>query len=77
MEEKEGAGKIGSEVSVEDKKGVVVDVSAEKVRINFEDGTWKWVDVKDLDLGEEKTEEISEELELEAPEIGEEEAREV
>lgn len=34
---------IGSKVTIEGKTGEIVDVSAGRVRVNFDDGTWEWV----------------------------------
>jgi preprotein translocase subunit YajC len=35
--------KIGDEITLGGKSGVLVDVSADKFRVNWEDGTWDWV----------------------------------
>jgi len=35
--------KIGAEVTMNDKKGVLVDISANKYRVNWDDETWDWI----------------------------------
>ena len=42
--------KIGSEVTLEGKKGVVIDVSAEKFRVRWDDKTENWMIQKDSEI---------------------------
>ena len=39
--------KMGAKVKMNDKEGVLVDVSANKYRVNWDDGTWDWIMKKD------------------------------
>jgi len=42
--------KIGATVTINEKKGVLVDISAGKYRVNWDDGTWDWVKKKDSEI---------------------------
>lgn len=46
---------IGEKITVEGRSGVVVDVSAGKYRIDWDNGDeWSWVKKEDLKVGEEQ-----------------------
>lgn len=42
--------KIGATVTLNDKKGVLVDISAGKFRVNWDDGTWNWIMKTDSEI---------------------------
>ena len=42
--------KIGATVKMNDKEGILVDVSANKYRVNWDDGTWDWILKKDSEV---------------------------
>jgi len=42
--------KIGAKVKMNDKEGVLVDISAGKYRVNWDDGTWDWILKKDSEI---------------------------
>jgi len=42
--------KIGATVSMNGKEGVLVDISAGKYRVNWDDGTWDWILKKDSEI---------------------------
>ena len=42
--------KIGATVSMNGKEGVLVDISANKYRANWDDGTWDWITQKDSEF---------------------------